>query len=62
MQITLGLVLLVGAELLMASFLQLSRRDPGFRSDHLLTFHIGLPEANTTSPGRSPSATGCSNG
>jgi putative ABC transport system permease protein len=44
-QITLGLVLLVGAELLMASFLQLVQRDPGFRTDHLLTFDIGLPEA-----------------
>ncbi|MEX2261727.1 MAG: ABC transporter permease [Bryobacteraceae bacterium] len=44
-QITLGLVLLVGAELLMASFLHLVQRDPGFRADHLLTFDIGLPEA-----------------
>jgi len=44
-QITLGLVLLVGAELLMASFLRLVHRDPGFRSDHLLTFDIGLPKA-----------------
>ncbi len=43
-QITLGLVLLVGAELLMASFLHLVQRDPGFRADHLLTFDIGLPE------------------
>ncbi len=43
-QITLGLVLLVGAELLMASFLHLVQRDPGFRADHLLTFGIGLPE------------------
>jgi hypothetical protein len=39
------MVLLVSAELLMASFLQLVRRDPGFRSDHLLTFAIGLPES-----------------
>lgn len=43
-QITLGLVLLVGAELLMATFLHLVQRDPGFRADHLLTFAIGLPE------------------
>jgi predicted permease len=43
-QITLGLVLLVGAELLIASFLHLARRDPGFRPDHLLTFEIGLSE------------------
>jgi predicted permease len=44
-QITLGLVLLVVAELLMAGFLHLVQRDPGFRPDHLLTFDIGLPEA-----------------
>jgi predicted permease len=41
-QIALGLVLLVGAELLMASFLRLSQRDPGFRSERLLTFQIGV--------------------
>ena len=44
-QITLGLVLLVGAELLMASFLYLLERDPGFRPDHLLTFEVGLSDA-----------------
>jgi predicted permease len=43
-QITLGLALVVGAELLMTSFVQLMQRDPGFRSDHLLTFCIGMPE------------------
>jgi len=29
----------------MASFLRFVHRDPGFRSDHLLTFDIGLPKA-----------------
>jgi predicted permease len=43
-QIALGLVLLVGAALLMASFLHLMQRDPGFRTDHLLTFDIGVSE------------------
>jgi putative ABC transport system permease protein len=43
-QITLGLILLVGAELMMASFLRLTQRDPGFRTDHLLTFDIGVPK------------------
>ena len=43
-QIALGLVLLVGAELLMANFLYLLQRDPGFRPSHLLTFEIGLSE------------------
>jgi len=41
-QITLGLVLLVGSELLIASFLYLMQRDPGFRPGHLLTFEVGL--------------------
>ena len=43
-QIALGLVLLVSANLLIASFLNLMRREPGFRRDHLLTFDIGLPQ------------------
>ncbi len=43
-QITLGLVLLSGAGLLIASFLHLERRDPGFRPDHLLTFSVSLPD------------------
>jgi putative ABC transport system permease protein len=42
-QIVLGLVLLVGAEMLMTSFLQLARRDPGFQPAHLLTFGVGIP-------------------
>jgi predicted permease len=40
-QITLGLVLLVSAQLLMASLVHLVERDPGFRADRLLTFQIG---------------------
>jgi predicted permease len=47
-QITLGLVLLVSAELLMVSFLKLAGRDPGFRPDHLLTFDIGLSDKQYT--------------
>lgn len=47
-QITLGLVLLVGAELLIASFAHLVRHDPGFRPDHLLTFDIGLSDTKYT--------------
>lgn len=44
-QIALGLVPLVGAELLISSFMHLAQRDPGFRPDHLLTFEIGLPDS-----------------
>jgi putative ABC transport system permease protein len=43
-QVTLGLVLLTGAGLLMASFLRLERSDLGFKPDHLLTFWFNLPE------------------
>jgi putative ABC transport system permease protein len=42
LQITLGLVLLVGVESSAAGFLQFVRRDPGFRPDHLFTFSVGL--------------------
>jgi putative ABC transport system permease protein len=44
-QVSLGLVLLSGAALLIASFLYLERRDLGFRSDRLLTFSLGVPDA-----------------
>ena len=50
-QVALGLVLLVGAESLMGSFLHLARRDPGFRADHLLTFGIGMPDTRYTTAG-----------
>ncbi len=43
-QITLGLLLLVGAESSAAGFLQFVHRDPGFRTDHLLTFNVGLSD------------------
>src|SRR5262249_52377395 len=47
-QISLGLVLLVGAELLMVSFVKLVGSDPGFRADRLLTFDIGLSDKQYT--------------
>lgn len=43
-QVTLGLVLVTGAGLLMASFLRLERSELGFKPDHLLTFWFRLPE------------------
>jgi predicted permease len=51
-QIALGLVLLVGAELLMAGFLNLTQRDPGFRTDHLLTFDVGLSGSHDSAAGQ----------
>ena len=44
-QVTLGLVLVSGAGLLMASFLRLEKGDLGLNPDHLLTFWFSLPEA-----------------
>jgi predicted permease len=43
-QITIGLMLLTGAALLISSLMHLERRDIGVRSDHLLTFSIGLSQ------------------
>lgn len=43
-EIALALVLLVGAGLLLRSFYQLNKVDPGFDYDHLLSFSLSLPQ------------------
>src|SRR6185295_3102087 len=43
-EIAVSFVLLIGAGLLINSFLHLRNLDPGFRADHLLTAKIDLPE------------------
>jgi predicted permease len=39
----LGLMLLIGAGLLIRSFDKLMSVDPGFNKDHLITFRVGMP-------------------
>ncbi|QSQ26779.1 ABC transporter permease [Pyxidicoccus parkwayensis] len=48
----LAVVLLVGAGLLMKSFLRLQQVDPGFKADHVLALDLALPES--TYPWASP--------
>ncbi|MGB8342033.1 MAG: ABC transporter permease [Chthoniobacterales bacterium] len=47
-EIAVSLVLLVGAGLMMKSFVRLTHVDPGFNPDRLLVFNIGLPTSADT--------------
>ncbi len=44
-EVSLALVLLTGAGLFLRAMDRFLRLDPGFRTDHLLTLQLGLPEA-----------------
>ncbi len=44
-EIAVSLVLLVGAGLMLKSFVRLTQVDPGFNPDRLLVFNIGLPSS-----------------
>jgi putative ABC transport system permease protein len=48
-ELALAMMLLVGAGLLLRSFSLLQRVDPGFRTDHLLTFDVSVRGANGAS-------------
>jgi predicted permease len=50
-ELTLAVVLLVGASLLVASYARIQRIDPGFRVDHLLTMRLTLAWERFGEPG-----------
>jgi predicted permease len=49
-EVALSVMLLAGAGLLIRSFDRLMRVDPGFRSDHSISFALSLPEAKYEKP------------
>lgn len=52
-QTALAVLLLVGAGLLVRSFVRLQRVDPGFDPEHVLTFGVSLPAASYPKPEQS---------
>jgi putative ABC transport system permease protein len=50
-EVALAVVLLAGAGLLLRSFSQLVRTDPGFRTDRVLSSRLNLPPARYEKPG-----------
>lgn len=49
-EVALAVVVLVGAGLLIKTFRHLLEVDPGFRTDHLLTVRLSLPESKYAQP------------
>ena len=52
-EMALAVMLLAGAGLLMRSFVRLIHTDPGFRTEHVLTFNLQLPDARYPKPEQS---------
>ena len=50
LEVSLALVLLASSALLIKSFSRLTHVEPGFRTDHLLTGRISLPETKYATP------------
>jgi putative ABC transport system permease protein len=57
-QMTMSVVVLIGAGLLVRAFVELQRVDPGFQSQERLTFRIALPENRYTDADALVRATG----
>ncbi|HEY0946594.1 MAG TPA: ABC transporter permease [Opitutaceae bacterium] len=53
-EVALALVLLVGAGLMMRSFLHLRSIDPGFESANVMTFRVGFPPSMTATDAEAP--------
>ena len=49
-EVSLSVMLLAGAGLLIRSFDRLMRVDPGFRTDHSISFELSLPQAKYPTP------------
>jgi putative ABC transport system permease protein len=51
-QVALALVLMIGAGLMLRSFRNLQRVDPGFKTENILTTYVSLPRAKYAEPER----------
>jgi putative ABC transport system permease protein len=51
-EVAISLILLVGASLLLRSFVAIRETTPGFRPDHILTMRVWLPQEKYTEPQR----------